>query len=773
MSCRPQRGRTVASFKRLLLKWTDEFQIYLTSPREKRAAEPGHLVQMALGLVIEQVIATKLMQELTNTQSWRTRRRPKLRRSSWYPPPHPPQSNVRILHPSTLPHANVVCHSRASLACSGSRKRVPLPPQRDSFQEGSRGRADVGYRSPPSATRDSAPASRLITNDARIPSGPRLSPLEISRDTRSSDARGSRQAHSSSALHSNSQTDTYAHNESRDKRGQDQMDVEDPPAIIAKSTEPSRQLVNSQRYREDRDGSAPKRPRAMMDDVEVPARRRSPDRSPKLSRSEWKEPHRTAHEDVSRAAPSRDERRAPVESSTRISRDTSRRHVDMSRPPPSAPTPKLSGTNSMPIGGRGNRFGDSASISPHPPLPSASFLPLASSASRRGVHVSGSNAQPVVSRPVRQPAGAMDNHDRLPRLDDFHDRERSTKILVDQRRQTERIVSPLLPRKPLSVPDPPANAPINTDSPLRLGARAARTRFGPPVPEPEGKPHLNSRRDQTPESPHSHHDHDHATSPPLSRNSSTTSARDAVYPSQQSKHDGDVSLRSHRPPESRPHGPERKETNDLPEYPRSSSHNDRRDHGPPSLDHNQEWHVDDSKSSKWSRTRDLPPHESLRHADAESSPSGHHAANGEGSHQSLPLAMHPERARLLQSHLPHSLPPRPDTEPRRPRSTRPRHGSAPWAPSGSRFNQHFEETSFHGDRFDRSSNNHGSSLIDRLAVDGGQSSFSLRDRVKVPMKRPSDDPIVNDALMDVDDGHEGSKRSRRRGGKPKRPRRVV
>lgn len=278
MSCRPQRGRTIASFKRLLLKWTNEFQIYLTSPREKRATEPGHLVQMALGLVIEQVIATKLMQELTNTQSWRTRRHPKLRRSSWYPPPHPPQSNVRILHPSTLPHANVVCHSRASLACSGSRKRVPLPPQRDSFQEGSRGRADVGYRSPPSATRDSVPASRLITNDARIPSGPRLSPLEISRDTRSSDARGSRQAHSSSALHSNSQTDTYAHNESRDKRGQDQMDVEDPPAIIAKSTEPSRQLVNSQRYREDRDGAAPKRPRAMMDDVEVPARRRSPGR---------------------------------------------------------------------------------------------------------------------------------------------------------------------------------------------------------------------------------------------------------------------------------------------------------------------------------------------------------------------------------------------------------------------------------------------------------------------------------------------------------------
>lgn len=366
-----------------------------------------------------------------------------------------------------------------------------------------------------------------------------------------------------------------------------------------------------------------------------------------------------------------------------------------------------------------------------------------------------------------------DNHDRPSRLDVVYDRERPVKISADQRRQTERVVSPLLPRKPLSVPDPPANVPINTDSPSRLGARAARTRFGPPVPEPEGKPHLDSRRDQTPESPRSHHHDDHATPPPLSRDSSMTSARDAAHPSQQSKHDGDVSLRGHRVPEPRSHAPERKEAKDLPEYPRSSGRNDRHDYGPSSLDHAKEWRVDDSKNSKWSRSRDLPPHESSRHADVESLPSGQHAANGEGSHQSLPLAMHPERARLLQNKLPHSLPPRPDTEPRRPRSTRPRHDSTPWAPPSSRSNQHLEETSFPGDRFDRPSNNHGSSLIDRLGVDGGQSSFSLRDRVKVPMKRPSDDLPMDDALMDVDDGQDGSKRSRRRGGKLKKPRRVA
>jgi hypothetical protein len=319
------------------------------------------------------------------------------------------------------------------------------------------------------------------------------------------------------------------------------------------------------------------------------------------------------------------------------------------------------------------------------------------------------------------------------------------------------------------VPDPPANVPISTDSPSRQGARAARTRFGPPVLEPEGKPSLNSRPDQTPESPHSHHDDDHATPPPLSRDSSMTSARDAAHPSQPSRHDGDVS-RFDQLPEPSSHTPERIEAKDPAEYSRSSGRNDRHDHGPPPLDHTKGWRVDDSKNSKWSRSRDLPPHESSHHTDVESLPSGQHATNGEGSHQSPPLAMHPERARLLQHNLPHSLPPRPDTEPRRPRSTRARHDSTPWAPSGSRFNQHFEETSFPGDRFDRSSNNHGSSLIDRLGVDG---SFSLRDRVKVPMKRPSDDLAVHDALMDVDDGYEGSKRSRRRGGKPKRPRRVA
>lgn len=549
------------------------------------------------------------------------------------------------------------------------------------------------------------------------------------------------------------------------------MDVDDlPPAGIAKSTEPSRQLVNSQRYREDRDGSAPKRPRAMMDDVDMPARRRSPDRSPNLSRSEWKEPRRTAHEDVSRAASLRDERRALIESSTRTSRDTSRRHVDMSRPPPSAPTPKLSGTNSMPIGGRGNRFGGSASISPHPPLPSVPFPPPASSTSRRGAHVSGSNAQPVVSRPVRPSTGVKDNHDRPSRLDIVYDRERPTKISTDQRRQTERVVSPLLPRKPLSLPDPPANAPINTDSPSRQGARAARTRFGPPVPEPEGKPHLNSTHDHSPESPHSH---DHATPPPLSRDSSMTSVRDAAHPSQQSRHDGDVSLRGHRLPEPQSYASEREEAKDLPEYPRSSGRNDRHDHGAPSVDHTKEWRADDPKNLNWSRSRDLPLHESSRHADVESLPSGQRTANGEGPHQSVLLAMHPERARLLKNNLPHSLPPRPDTEPRRPRSTRPRHDSTPWASSGSRFNQHFDETAFSGDHVDRPSNNHGSSLIDRLGVDGAQSSFSLRDRVKVPMKRSSDDLAINDALMDVEDGHEGSRRSRRRGGKLKKPRRAA
>ncbi|KAG1741554.1 uncharacterized protein EDB91DRAFT_1131120 [Suillus paluster] len=548
------------------------------------------------------------------------------------------------------------------------------------------------------------------------------------------------------------------------------MDVDDPPpASLAKSNEPSRQLATSQRYREDRDGSAPKRPRAMMDDTETSARRRSPDRP-------WKEPYRPSHDDVSRG---RDEPRARAEPSTRTSRETTRRQVDMSRPPPSAPTPKLSGTNSMPIGGRSNRFAGSASISPHPPPPpSAPFPPSVTSASRRGTHVSGSHAQLVVSRPVRPPTGAKESHERPPHLDDVRDRERSTQIPAEPRRQNERVVSPHLPRKPLDMPDAPVNVPINTDLQSRSGGRPSRTRFGPPVARVEEKLDPTNRRGQTPESPQSHHYDDRATPPPLSRDSSMTSLRDGAHPSQQSKHHGEISPRDHRLPEPRSHAPERNEEKDLPDHPRSSGRKDHYDHGPSSLDHTTERRADESQ---WSRSRDLPPRDSpprdssRQHADVVSLPSGQHAANGEGSQvqQSLPLAMHPERARLLQhGTLPHSLPPRPETEPRRPRSTRPRHDSTPWASSGSRSNQPFEDIHFTGDRLDRSSSNRGNSLIDRLAVDGGPPSFSLRDRVKVPMKRPLDDMTPNEAAMDIDDGYE-AKRSRRRGGKPKKPRRVV
>jgi hypothetical protein len=84
----------------------------------------------------------------------------------------------------------------------------------------------------------------------------------------------------------------------------------------------------------------------------------------------------------------------------------------MSRPPPTAPMPKLSGTNSMPIGGRGNRFSGSASISPHPPLPPAPLPAPVTFPPRRGANMSGSTAQPVVSRSVRPASGNRESHER-------------------------------------------------------------------------------------------------------------------------------------------------------------------------------------------------------------------------------------------------------------------------------------------------------------------------------------------------------------------------
>ncbi|OAX39677.1 hypothetical protein K503DRAFT_865222 [Rhizopogon vinicolor AM-OR11-026] len=645
-----------------------------------------------------------------------------------------------------------------------SRKRSPLPPQRASFHEGWRSKADAGYPSSTPATRDHGPTSRLIINDAHVPSGPRASPLMMPRELRPDATRGSRQAPSSSAAYPNSQVDPFAPQESRGKRDKDQMDVDNPPPT--RSTDPSRQLATNNRYRDDRDGSAPKRPRAMMDNAETSARRRSPDRPPQ-SRSEWKETRvAAAQEDTSRSVPVlQEERRPPVEPLARTIREPPRRQVDMSRPPPTAPMPKLSGTNSMPIGGRGNRFSGSASISPHPPLLLAPLAPPVTSALQRGIHVSASNAQPV-SHSGRPASSTRESYERPPHLDVVHDRDRSFQGHADQRQPGGHVVSPHLPSKPLSMmPDPPASRPVDTALPSRSVVRPSKSRFGPPVKRVEGNLELTSKRGQTPESPQSHQYDDRATSPPPSRDSSVTSLR--AHTSH--RHHVDDSSHS-RVPEPRSSATERKEEKELPDR-HSSGRNDHHGHGPTSQAHIAEKRVDESQ---WSKSRDLPPQDpSPLSTVMVSLPSGQHTANGEGSQvqQSPPPAMHPERARLLQKGT-HGLPPRPETEPRRPRSTRPRYSDAgPRAPIDSRSMQPMEDISFRGDR--RPPNNRGNSLIDRLAVDGRDASFSsLRDRVKVPMKRPQDDMAGNDGAMDVDDVHEG-KRSRRRGGKLRKPRRGM
>ncbi|KAG1862714.1 hypothetical protein DFJ58DRAFT_725200 [Suillus subalutaceus] len=116
------------------------------------------------------------------------------------------------------------------------------------------------------------------------------------------------------------------------------------------------------------------------------------------------------------------ERRAPPESSTRTSRETAHRQVDMSRPPPSAPTPK----------------------------PGMFYMSVV-----------------VTTAPYLHPQ---------PDLDGAHDRDRSTKIPADSHRQTERVVSPQpddyatpwiqassarfqRPRKPLNLLHNPTLAP--------------------------------------------------------------------------------------------------------------------------------------------------------------------------------------------------------------------------------------------------------------------------------------------------------------------------
>lgn len=222
-----------------------------------------------------------------------------------------------------------------------------------------------------------------------------------------------------------------------------------------------------------------------------------------------------------------------------------------------------------------------------------------------------------------------------------------------------------------------------------------------------------------------------------------------------------------RVPDPRSSAIERNEEKDLPDS-RGRGHNDHYGHGPTSQAPTTEKRADGSHEF---RSRDLPSQDSSpKYTAMESLPS---PSNGEGSQvqHPLPLAMHPERARLLQKG-PHSLPPRPETNTGRPRLSRPRYSdSGPRVPADSRSNQPSEDISFRGDRPSRPPNNHGGSLIDRLAVGNGSSSFSsLRDRVKVPMKRPQDDMAVNEGTMEIEEGHE-NKRNRRRGGKLRKPRR--
>jgi hypothetical protein len=110
LGCHPQRNRKVASLMHLLLRWTDALQTSLTEPREICVLKTC----LARILVIEQMIVIKLMQDPIKARTWCLRRCLQPCWNSWNSHPHPPQSNVRILHPSALPSS---CQRRLPFAC--------------------------------------------------------------------------------------------------------------------------------------------------------------------------------------------------------------------------------------------------------------------------------------------------------------------------------------------------------------------------------------------------------------------------------------------------------------------------------------------------------------------------------------------------------------------------------------------------------------------------------------------------------------------------------
>ncbi|KIJ63057.1 hypothetical protein HYDPIDRAFT_29748 [Hydnomerulius pinastri MD-312] len=660
---------------------------------------------------------------------------------------------------------------------SGSRKRTPLPPQSAVFRPGSRpvtSQRDNGYSaSAPALPLGSPPLreprnsnTRSAANDVqrrRTPSPPPPPTREPANHSAPTDRAGNRphSLRSKSRANGGAQVmDSYVPQpeSSRDRGDRDiVMDVDDTPP---RSADPI--LLAPERP-----SHLPKRP-AVDDEREAPRHPRAMDgeRGGYVDR----EPLDLRYDDHSRSAVVRDrqweERHAPADP-TLSQRESTRRAAD-SRPQINAPNMRLSGTNSTPIGSR-NRFSGGV---PPPPVP-------LNGGGRRGAVMSGGNTEPV-GRLNREK-----EYERPPHLDML---DRGAPAESGQRQDVR--LSPPSNRRALP--------PVESGRPAGLPARPPRavlgtSRFGPPKDGPEP---MRPQRGMSPDSLRSApypDDTTRATPPPLSRDSSMTSIRDAIGQPSRGSH---LPRRPETPPRVlhyRSEGEDQRRYRERPLSPvdHTSRRRDDLDLDPPAR---QRQNTPPPPSTHRRRGMDRYIPESPPTRDTYiPEPSRESFQDARGDHyvaQSTPVVqeddrdrnaappMHPERAMMLQAN---GLPPRPPSDLGRTRSGRGSRRERREERPGINGSRRFGSSSPSGERRrypeDGETPNRGgggASLLDRLTLDGGGpiKSHSLADRVQLPVKRDREEMMTGDVSMEQDvEDYEGLKRPKRRGAKSRKGRR--
>ncbi|KAH7908642.1 hypothetical protein BJ138DRAFT_1157183, partial [Hygrophoropsis aurantiaca] len=749
-----------------------------------------------------------------------------------------PTLNVRVIQPSTLLFSVPTTTPSMSVffsTFSDQRKRAPLPPQSAIFSRQVPQKPDAGYSPyhPAIVPAESGLPPKPVTSNANIPSGPRISPLNPPRDA-SDRPRPARAPPSGPASGMKSRVvDTYVPTETAKARDKDILDTDGLPSATTstKSFEPPSR--SGYVPPDDQGDSLPKGPRAMAGrNIQANADAHVNVNRPGLERSRSSRNDREVRYNTSSVNdhPRRFER-APSPASDSLRRPPAAaeptRAYGNREPPrdqgkrvweqgPHANSMRTSGANGIPIGDRPNRFSSSASASesPHPPK----LSPLV--AESRSQPPWTSTTDTSGSQAPHRSNSVKEKYERSPRTEIPDATHRASGVgrptATDQNQHAHRLISPTLPRRPIS-PDGKAASSFTPGSARHARGGHGVSRFGPPVQRPELEPSSTPRKsspDILRTSPRYHHER--LPSPPVSRDPVILSTHDLPLHRHQPRTRSPVRRPDSPPPRDQrvayapPHTDEYegarrfeehydgrpRENERVPAFPpngRTPNHRENRyDEGPPA--HNM------MPPASNRRPPEIYSNERPRQ-NFQDSRSAQYVADEDQGHsrrESPPRKVHPERELLLQSS--YAAHPRADHSSGLPRGGRaPRHSDMEQPPykrpeentSRSDRSSDFERRSddYPGNRYRTQANRtisrddhalpgHRTSLLDRLSLDDPATSPALRDRVDLPIQLPvkrDRDEMVDDAeaMLVDDDDFDGSKRARRRVGKPRRPRHIA